>query len=341
MSLPVRGEKRTGVSSGRLGVDGLRVRTTGKGRGLHWLRIDARDEEHLALRRCGVDSFVDTVAALSPSFSGVLVTGVAAPRCFVLAERLRNVTALPVLVDSDGLAVAATAALVNALALSDRRIVRARVVVWGSDAATFAVSELLATQFGADVVVVDRGRVSELVATGDGRSRLAAITNRGRGRGPREAFAGADALVDLSRPGKDLHAGVDDPPPVVFELGRSPSLGELEELGTPAILATPSTGGVTSPVAIPGLLQGLLQTKLARLEMAALAGAARTIAGLVAPTSTCLVPSALDRQVVAAVAASVVAHGAEPDAGRNSAPVPATAADRAGRVTEFEESERP
>lgn len=452
------GEKRTSVSSARLAVDGLRVRRIGKGRGLHWLRIDAHSEQYLAwawdrvhdhfgkrlvacmdltmgmhaggllrveptipietreelaiaytpgvgrvatriaaepgavdqftaherivavisdgtdvplvgeagvggglvlaescaavisrvgslnavplaLRRSGVDTSVDTVAAVAPGFSAVLLTGVAAPRCFELADRLRRRVALPVLVESDGFAVAVAAGLLNALTLIDRPMHHSRVVIGGSDGATFALAELLATQFGADVVVVDRGRVLEPVARGDGRSRLAAITNHRRLRTVREALADADAFVDLSRTPDDLPMAVDHPTPVVFLLGRSVPLHELEELGTPAIVATPSAGGINSPLATPGLLLGLLQTREARLQMGVLGAAARTIARLVEPTATCLVPSPLDPGVAAAVATSVIAYEATPGPDDCPTLMPPADTDRAPRDANPEESE--
>lgn len=293
----------------------------------------------LALRRSGVDGFVDTVAAVAPSFSGVLLTGVAAPRCFELADRLRQRVALPVLVEGDGFAVAIAAGLLNALIVLDLPMRHARVVIRGLDGAAFALAELLATQFGADVVVVDAGRIVGPLARGDRRSRLAAITNPRRLRSAREALADADAFVDLGGTRDHLPTAANPQTPVVFLVGRSPTLHELEELGTPAILATPSAGGINSPLATPGLLLGQLQTREARLQMGGLGAAARAIARLVEPTAACLVPAPLDPEVAAAVATSVITYGAAPGPDGCPTLMPPTDTDRAPSDANPEESE--
>jgi malate dehydrogenase (oxaloacetate-decarboxylating) len=266
-----------------------------------------------------VDEIVRTVSAIAPVFGAILLEDIAAPRCFEIERRLQAELAIPVLHDDQhGTAVVVVAGLANALRLTGRRWEEARVVINGAGAAGTATADLLLQVGVRDLVLFDSAgplweRRPDL--TGE-KSRLAACTNPAGFRGSlREALAGADVLVSLSRAGAVGRADVSvmAERAIVFALANPvPEIRPEEVVDTPVeVMATGRSdypNQVNNSLAFPGIFRGALDSGAAEITRGMLLAAAGAIAGSVPPALLApgyIVPSPIDIRVPAAVAAAV------------------------------------
>ncbi len=152
-----------------------------------------------------VDEIVRTVQLLAPVFGGINLEDIAAPRCFEVERRLRELLDIPVFHDDQhGTAIVVLAALTNALRVVDKKLAEVRIVLSGAGAAGSAIARLLLTAGAQDVVVCDIGGVVHPGREGLDPNRvwLAENTNpRGVTGTLVEALAGADVFIGVSAPG--------------------------------------------------------------------------------------------------------------------------------------------
>ena len=139
-----------------------------------------------------VDEIVAFVKAAAPTFGGINLEDIAAPRCFEIERRLRDELDIPVFHDDQhGTAIVVLAALLNALRIVGKRPEDVTVIVVGAGAAGIACTEIMLAQGIGDVIVVDRegAFVQGDPALSPERAELAARTNRTR----RTRLGGPDA----------------------------------------------------------------------------------------------------------------------------------------------------
>ena len=161
------------------------------------------DAVPICLATTDVEEIIATVARLAPSFGGINLEDISAPRCFEIEDRLKAMLDIPVFHDDQhGTAVVALAALQNALLLTGRTPATARVVISGAGAAGVAVARILLEAGVGDIAVVDRqgvlnSRRSDLtpvkkalaVDTGDRHDRHGSLA---------DVMAGADVYIGVS-----------------------------------------------------------------------------------------------------------------------------------------------
>ena len=166
----------------------------------------------LCLDTKDVDEIVAIVRALAPTFGGINLEDIAAPRCFEIERRLRAELDIPVFHDDQhGTAIVVLAALLNGLRIVGKRIEDVTVVVVGAGAAGVACTDIMLAQGVGEMIVCNRG--GALYAGAEGldaeRAALAERTNKRGLRGtPDQVLAGADVLIGLSGPGAVSPAAV-------------------------------------------------------------------------------------------------------------------------------------
>src|SRR4029453_13020960 len=145
---------------------------------------------------------VETVAAIAPSFGGINLEDISAPRCFEIEQRLRERLDIPVMHDDQhGTAIVVLAALRNAARLTGRGLGDLRVVVSGARAAGVACTKILLAAGVGDIAVADsRGILhpgrTDLTPI---KAELAGTTNKAGYTGSMvETLAGADVFLGLS-----------------------------------------------------------------------------------------------------------------------------------------------
>jgi malate dehydrogenase (oxaloacetate-decarboxylating) len=263
------------------------------------------------------DEIVETVARLAPTFGGINLEDISAPRCFDIERRLQERLDLPVFHDDQhGTAVVALAALRNAAIVVGKTLSGLRVVISGAGAAGVAIAKILRTAGVQDVVVTDsRGIV------GPGRSdlaphkiELARTTNpRGLSGGLPEAMAGADVYIGVS--GGTVPEPVVAsmaPGAIVFALANpNPEVHPEVAARHAAVVGTGRSdfpNQINNVLAFPGIFRGALDVRATRISEGMKLAAAVAIAGCVeSPSAGEVVPSVFDGRVVEAVAEAVSA----------------------------------
>ncbi|HYN96055.1 MAG TPA: NADP-dependent malic enzyme [Pilimelia sp.] len=266
------------------------------------------------------DEIVATVRALAPSFGGINLEDISAPRCFDIERRLVDALDIPVFHDDQhGTAVVVLAALRNAAAVLDRKLGDMRVVVSGAGAAGVAVTKMLVAGGvdGAAMVVCDsRGVISTARADlTPAKAELAALTNASGHRGGiADALVGADVLIGVSGGAIDEAAVAGMAPGgIVFALANpTPEVHPAVAGRYAAVVATGRSdfpNQINNVLAFPGIFRGALDARATRITEGMKVAAADAIADVVAGALTpgAIVPSALDPRVAPAVAAAVAA----------------------------------
>ncbi|WFE42168.1 NADP-dependent malic enzyme [Micromonospora sp. WMMD998] len=264
-----------------------------------------------------VEEIVAVVRAIAPSFGGINLEDISAPRCFEVERRLDEALPIPVFHDDQhGTAIVVLAALRNAATLLNRKLGDLRVAVSGAGAAGVAVTKMLIAG-GVDparVVVCDSrgiiGRHRDLTGT---KAELAELTNaEGRQGDVTEALRGADVLVGVSG-GQIPERAVAGMAPggIVFALANpTPEVHPEVAARHVAVVATGRSdypNQINNVLAFPGVFRGALDAGATRITEGMKVAAADAIAGVVAEslTADAIVPSPLDPRVAPAVAEAV------------------------------------
>jgi malate dehydrogenase (oxaloacetate-decarboxylating) len=272
------------------------------------------------------DEIVEIVKAIAPTFGGINLEDIAAPRCFEIERRLQQELDIPVFHDDQhGTAVVVLAGLLNAFKLADKRLEDARIVINGTGAAGVATAELLLACGAGDIILCDRaGAVYQGRKTGmnAAKEEIAAVTNRERRTGSlAEVVRGADVIIGLSAPGSItpamLDAMADDP--IVFALANpTPEIEPADAKAAGALIVATGRSDhpnqVNNSLAFPGIFRGALDAKARRINDRMKIAAAHAIASLVTPdelTPDFIIPDSISYRVPPKVAAAVAQAAVE------------------------------
>lgn len=262
-----------------------------------------------------VDELVDAIVRIAPSYGGINLEDISAPRCFEIERRLQERLDIPVFHDDQhGTAIVVLAGLINAAKVVGRELSSLKVVVSGAGAAGVAVSKLLARAGVADIVVCDsRGVISPARADlVEHKHRLAATTNpRGLTGSLGDALVGADVFVGVSG-GQVAEADVARmaPDSIIFALANpDPEVHPAVARRYAAVVATGRSdfpNQINNVLAFPGIFRGALDSGAPQITETMKLAAARAIAELVVkPSADEIVPSVFTEGVAQAVASAV------------------------------------
>jgi malate dehydrogenase (oxaloacetate-decarboxylating) len=272
----------------------------------------------IALACTGVDEIVETVVRLAPSFGGINLEDISAPRCFEIERQLKERLDIPVFHDDQhGTAVVTLAALRNAAALTGRELGDLRAVISGAGAAGVAITKILIEAGIGDVAVADRKGIVH-----EGRDdlnpvkrELASYTNKAGLTGSLEsALAGADVFVGVSG-GTVREAAVATMAEGAFIFAMANPTPEIHPDVARKYAAVVATGRSDFPnqinnvLAFPGIFAGALQVRASAITEGMKLAAAEALAAVVADelSATCVIPSPFDPRVAPAVTAAVAA----------------------------------
>ena len=265
-----------------------------------------------------VDEIVETVVRLAPTFGGINLEDIAAPRCFEIEERLKERLDIPVFHDDQhGTAVVTLAALLNACRLVGKPLEALRVVINGAGAAGVAVAKILLASGVREIVGCDRagaiyaGRTERMDAS---KERLAQISNPQRLKGSlSEVLVGADVFIGVSAPGAVTPDDVRRmaPDPIVFALANpDPEIMPEDAVGIARVMATGRSdypNQINNVLCFPGIFRGALDVQARDINEEMKIAAARGIASVVAEeelSEDYIVPSVFNRRVAEVVAAA-------------------------------------
>ena len=268
-----------------------------------------------------VDEIVRTVVALAPTFGGINLEDISAPRCFEIEDRLKAALSIPVFHDDQhGTAVVLLAGLMNALKIVGKRMEDLKGVVNGVGAAGVACTKILLAAGVTRVVGCDtsgaiyRGRTANMNSL---KQWYADHTNPAGEQGSvSDVLVGADVFVGVSAP---RSITVDDVKrmaanPIVFAMANpTPEIMPEEAAGHVAVMATGRSdypNQINNALCFPGIFRGALACRASTINEEMKLAAAHAIAGVVSPTELgpeYIIPSVFDRRVVDAVAQAVMA----------------------------------
>jgi len=276
----------------------------------------------VVLSTTDVDAIVETVVTIAPSFGGINLEDISAPRCFEIEARLRERLDIPVMHDDQhGTAIVVLAALRNAAKVVGRELGDLRVVVAGAGAAGVACTKILLGAGVGDIAVADsRGILHEGREDLTPSKRwLVGNTNRSRFAGTMTAaLEGADVYLGLSG-GSVPEAAIASMAPdcIVFSLANpTPEVDPEMAAKYAAVVATGRSdlpNQINNVLAFPGVFRGAIDAGATGITEEMKLAAATAIADVVSDELRAdhIVPSPLDRRVATAVASAVAACARE------------------------------
>lgn len=273
----------------------------------------------LCIKSKDVDEIVRTIYLLSGSFGGINLEDIAAPRCFEIEKKLKEICDIPIFHDDQhGTAVVVLAGVLNALKVVGKKIEDVKIVINGLGAAGTAISKMIIAAGAKNMVLVDKtGIISENDETlGEERQKLAKITNPQNLKGDLSvAIKGADVFVGVSAPNivsEDMIKSMNTDP-IVFAMAN-PTPEIMPDKAKNAGAKVVGTGRSDFPnqinnvLVFPGLFRGTLDCGAKEITEEMKLAAAYALANHIPENELNeenIIPSALDRSVASEIAEAV------------------------------------
>ena len=270
-----------------------------------------------------VDTIVNTIALISKSFGGINLEDIAAPRCFEIEKKLKEVCDIPIFHDDQhGTAIVVGAALLNAVKVTGKEMGKLRVVINGAGAAGIAIGKHLISMGFGNIIMCDIGGI---ICEGDeglnsGQEEISHISNLNKEHGKlADALVGADIFVGVSKPNlvtKEMVATMNQG--IVFAMANPvPEIMPDEaKAGGAVVVGTGRSdypNQINNVLVFPGLFKGVLAVRAKDITDEMKVAASYAIAAVIPDeelTTEYVIPSSFDKRVALAVA-NAVAQEAE------------------------------
>ncbi|MCI8950195.1 MAG: NADP-dependent malic enzyme [Lachnospiraceae bacterium] len=270
------------------------------------------------------DTIVSAIALISKSFGGINLEDIAAPRCFEIERRLKEICDIPVFHDDQhGTAIVVAAAMLNAMKVTKKTMGQMRIVINGAGAAGIAIGKLLISMGFGNIIMCD---INGIICEGDpglnsGQEEISHISNRNKEHGLlADALKQADAFVGVSRPNlvtKEMVASMNHG--IVFAMANPvPEIMPDEaKAGGAAVIGTGRSdypNQINNVLIFPGIFKGALSVRAKEITESMKQKAAYAIAGMIPEAELSpdyIIPSALDKSVADVVAKAVAETAVE------------------------------
>jgi malate dehydrogenase (oxaloacetate-decarboxylating) len=271
----------------------------------------------LALDTQDVDKFVETVRMLAPSFGGINLEDISAPRCFEIEERLKAALSIPVFHDDQhGTAIVTLAGLINALKITKKNKEDIKVVINGAGAAGVAITKIFHDYGVRNMIACDsrgiiyKGRDN----LNSEKEKLLEYTNSDGVEGSmQDAIKNADVFVGVSK--ADLLSKEDvqsmNKDPIIFGLANpNPEIKpELAKEAGAKVIATGRSdypNQINNVLVFPGIFKGAINAGARDITDSMKLTAAQALADLVKdPSEDKIIPNPFDEGIEDAVAKAV------------------------------------
>lgn len=273
----------------------------------------------LCIRSKDVDELVRTIYLISGSFGGINLEDIAAPRCFEIERKLKELCDIPVFHDDQhGTAIVVGAAMLNALKVVKKDIAKVKVVINGAGSAGTAIAYHLLKLGVGDLTMVDRNGIiyDGMEGLNSAHQALAKVTNKEKKQGLlADAMAGADIFIGVSAPGvvsKEMVASMAEDA-IVFTMAN-PVPEIMPDLAKEAGARVVGTGRSDFPnqinnvSAFPGIFRGALDVRATDINEEMKMAASHAIASLVSDAELnedYILPPSFDERIGKTVAAAV------------------------------------
>lgn len=265
------------------------------------------------------EEIIAIVKAIAPTFGGINLEDISAPRCFEIEQRLIEECAIPIFHDDQhGTAIVVLAAAFNSLKLIGKSLAEAKIVVNGGGSAGLSITRKFLAAGAKNVIVVDKVGIlnEENDQLPPHHAEIAKVTNRDHLSGDLQtALKGADIFIGVSAPGalkKEWIAEMGDKPVIFAMANPVPEIFPDEALaGGAYIIGTGRSdfpNQINNVLAFPGIFRGALDAQARKITVEMQIAAAKGIASLIpdeelSPTN--IIPDAFQEGVAKIVANSV------------------------------------
>ncbi len=268
------------------------------------------------------EEIIKTVAAIAPTFGGINLEDISAPRCFEIEERLKNILDIPVFHDDQhGTAIVVLAGIMNALKVTGKQKENCHVVVNGAGSAGIAITRLLLTYGFPHIILCDKAGI--LSKTSENlnwmQQKMVEVTNlEGRTGSLSDALQNADIFIGVSAPNivtEEMVASMNSDA-ILFAMAN-PVPEIMPNLAKKAGAKVVGTGRsdfpnqVNNVIAFPGIFKGALEGRAVQITEEMKLAAATAIAELV-PNSELnednILPQPFDKRVAETVSNAVKSH---------------------------------
>ena len=268
------------------------------------------------------EEIIKTVAAIAPTFGGINLEDISAPRCFEIEERLKSMLKIPVFHDDQhGTAIVVLAGIINALRVTGKKKEDCRIVINGAGSAGIAIAKLLLRYGFRHIILCDSKGIISRDNPGLNwiKKQMCEITNLENRKGTlADAMAGADIFIGVSAPGSVTAGMVKtmNKDAIIFAMANPvPEImpDEAKAAGARVVGTGRSDfpNQVNNVVAFPGIFRGALEGRAEQITEEMKLAAAEAIAGLVSDeelNEDYIMPEAFDPRVAESVAAAVKNH---------------------------------
>lgn len=274
----------------------------------------------ICVRSKDVDEIVRTVYLISGSFGGINLEDIAAPRCFEIERKLKEICDIPVFHDDQhGTAIIVAAAVLNALKVVKKDLGEINAVINGSGSAGIAIAKHLLNLGLKNLTMVDRAGIiyEGMDGLNPEQQYMSTITNRYKKTGTlADAMKGADLFIGVSAPNivnEEMVKSMADEP-IIFAMAN-PTPEIMPDVAKKAGARIVGTGRSDFPnqinnvLAFPGIFRGALDCRASEINEEMKAAASYAIASLVSDdelNDEYILPKAFDRRVGKAVAEAVM-----------------------------------
>jgi len=269
----------------------------------------------IVLNTQNTEKIIEIIKAIAPTFGGINLEDISAPRCFEIEDKLKRCLKIPVFHDDQhGTAIVVLAGLINSLKVVKKDAKKIKVVISGAGAAGIAIAKLLFKYGIKNIVLSDsRGIIYKNRQGGmnEAKKEIAAITNSENIKGTlKQALKGADVFIGVSAPNLlDKHdIRKMNLRPIVFAMSNPvPEIAPNEaRKGGAEIIATGSSeypNQINNALVFPGIFRGALDNQIKTVSDKHKIKAAEALASLIRkPNRDKIMPAVLDRRAVKVVA---------------------------------------
>ena len=290
-----------------------------EGKGILFKRFGNVDAFPICLDTKDTDEIVETVKRIAPSFGGINLEDISAPRCFEIEERLKKELDIPVFHDDQhGTAIVCSAGIMNALKLVGKKINEVTAVINGAGAAGISITKLLLSFGLKDAILVDRqGAIYEgRDGLNPAKAEIAKITNKNKEAGSlADVVKGKDIFLGVSAPGvltKEMVSTMAKDSIIFAMANPTPEIMPDEaKAGGAAVVATGRSdfpNQINNVLVFPGIFRGALDVRAKAITEEMKRAAAIAIASIVKEdelNADYIIPDAFNPEVAKEVAKAV------------------------------------
>lgn len=286
-----------------------------EGKALLFKELAGVDAFPIVLDTQDTEEIIKVIKAIAPTFGGINLEDISAPRCFEIEERLKKELDIPVFHDDQhGTAIVVLAGLINALKVVKKNIEKIKIVISGAGAAGISITKILHKYGARNIILVDSmGIVHKERKVGLNWAKEE-VVHLIKAHGPngllKDAIVGADVFIGVSAPNILFKEDIEkmNTKPIIFAMSNPVSEISSEEAkkGGAYVIATGRSdypNQINNVLVFPGIFRGVLDARTKKITDEHKIKAAKALANLIKnPTSDRIIVGALDKRAVKAVA---------------------------------------